>query len=171
MDKFWGVLVAVLVVGSALVGMFRSWSARRTRDAHIELAESLDSGETFWTGRLQYVASTRASEKLDRLAIRGGAFRGWADMRVSSTGISIQVQGEPVILIPAHALLGVTTDSWTIDRGTGAEGLVRLHWTPESPIDFEIYSFLRVTDATEQTRLLDALVHLSSPQQTTEPRA
>ncbi|HZW41983.1 MAG TPA: hypothetical protein VFE99_06755, partial [Agromyces sp.] len=76
MDRWIGVLVAVIIVAVVAWLMLRSWKRRTVRD------ETLSSypvpaalGAPLFETEVLYVATTPAAEPLERLAVAGLAFR------------------------------------------------------------------------------------------------
>ena len=170
MPEFLGAALAILVVGSVVWGMRRSWARRSARDAAIGQHSALPSAPLRWNGRVQYVASTRADAPLERLALPGLDFRGFAEVTVSNAGVSIQVDGASPVSIPTSAIDGVERGSWTIDRGVGQDGLVQLRWRSAGEPATLILSALRLTDGTNHRQLVDALESLSSPSSSSEAK-
>lgn len=129
MDKSIGLLVAVVVIALAGWLMYRSWKRRTTRD------ETLSSypvpgahGASVLETEVLYVATTPIDEPLERLAVRGLAFRGSARIEVLPEGVILRIAGESTTFIPADRLAGAQLASYAIDRGVEPEGLIALTW-------------------------------------------
>lgn len=163
MDKVIGVLVAVLIVGGAFSGMLRSWQRRTQRDATISVNRELPDAVVRWRGRVQYVASARSGEPLNRLAVPGLGFRGFAELTVSDAGVLIAVDGESPVSIPVDALRDCRTTAWAIDRGVGQDGLLCLTWESADAEPTRIDTSIRISDSAEsraaQTAITGLLPH------------
>lgn len=161
MDKYLiGGLLAFLVIALAVWGMSRSWRRRSHRDSGIVLPEALPAAAQLWAGRLQYVASTRAEQPLERVAVPGLRFRGWAQVEVTEAGLIIQVDGERPVALTRETLLGAHTASWAIDRGMGRDGLITVTWQSHSAESVHVTTTLRSAD--DAPALLAALQQISS---------
>src|SRR5690554_7613831 len=89
--------------------MWRSWRRRNDRDRTLAVTEGqLQGQELADFQRVFYVATTPVAAPLERVAVPGLAFRGWARLRVYSDGVEIIVTGERPVTIPARLVEGVT---------------------------------------------------------------
>ncbi|MFC0682343.1 hypothetical protein ACFFGH_31320 [Lysobacter korlensis] len=150
----------VLVILVVLLGlMWLGWRNLRRRSAGIPapLALPAESGaERYRTAGL-HVATTHAGRPLDRVAVRGLAFRANADIRVTSGGVELRLAGGAECFVPAASVQGVERSSWTIDRAVERDGLVVLRWTlGETPVDTN----LRVEDPAALAASLSTLLEV-----------
>jgi hypothetical protein len=161
-DRWIGVLVAVLIVAVVAWLMLRSWRRRTVRD------ETLSSypvpaalGAPVFETEVLYVATTPAAEPLERLAVAGLAFRGSARIEVLAEGVILRIAGESTTFIPADRLVGAGLASYAIDRGVEPEGLVALTWIPleREPAEAELRvdSYVRARYPGDPARIVRAL--------------
>jgi hypothetical protein len=128
-DKWVGILVAVVIVGLAGWLMWRSWRRRTTRDETMS-AYPLPAthGEPLLETEVLYVATTPVGEPLERLAVQGLAFRGTAHLEVLPEGVVLRIAGEPANFLPADRISAAGEASYAIDRAVEPEGLVAISW-------------------------------------------
>jgi hypothetical protein len=162
MDKWIGGIVALAVVVVVAWLMYRSWRRRTVRDESLSsypLPESL--GAPVLEAEVLYVATTPVGDPLERLAVRGLAFRAAAHVEVVTGGVILRVAGEPTTFIPADRLAGASTASYAIDRGVEPEGLVALTWSPRAADGAEppprVDSYLRARYAGDAARIIRAV--------------
>ena len=161
-------LVVIVVAGLALLG----WRGRLRRDASAGggyPAPETASAATASSDVL-YVATTRAGEPLERLALPGLAYRGTGTVEVSADGVQLRVTGEEPVFIPARSLTGVGAATVTIDRVVERDGLLRLGWTTSGGAAAD--SYFRVVDPAGRGRLTSAVEDIipagSTPGDSTE---
>ncbi|MCK6080734.1 hypothetical protein KZX37_12155 [Microbacterium sp. EYE_5] len=157
--------VAALLITAGLIAWFR----RSRRDAAIAapVGEIPDGARETLRSEGLYVATTRHDEPLERLAIRGLAFRSRADVTVTDRGVALDLTGQPRVFLAASAIGSVGQATVAIDRVVERDGLVRLVWT--APGGQTVDSYLRPQDVSAR-RLADTIQAVlpspSSPQQT-----
>jgi hypothetical protein len=147
------VLVVVVLAGLAVVG----WRRRVRRDAPAgggHPAPEVLSAPVREEPVL-YVATTKAGQHLERLALPGLAFRGKGTVGVMPEGIRIAVTGEQPVFVPASSLSGVGAATVAIDRAVERDGLLRVSWTTTggAPAD----SYFRVVDPAGRAALASAI--------------
>ena len=164
MDRLWiGAVVAVVIITVAAWLMLRSWRRRTRRDeALTAYALPASLGEPTLATEVLYVATTPASEPLERLAVQGLAFRGAGRVEVMPEGVALRIAGEPVSFIPADRLTGAATASYAIDRGVEPEGLIAISWIAATSETTEaepprVDSYLRARYPGDQARILRAI--------------
>ncbi|WP_162924941.1 hypothetical protein [Mycetocola zhujimingii] len=157
-------LPAALVLGLLailLAGMWFAWRARARRDSGVSAGAPLPAGgvHPLLTTDVLYVATTRAGQPLERLAIRGLAFRARAELIVAEEGVVLSVPGQDPIFLPADSIRSAQPATWTIDRVVESDGLVSITWRTG---DTDADSYVRVIDPTKHAPVLDALASLNS---------
>ncbi|WP_295117911.1 hypothetical protein [uncultured Leifsonia sp.] len=161
-------LVVIVVLALAIVG----WRRRVRRDAPAgggyPAPQSLSAATA--SSEVLYVATTKAGEPLERLALPGLAYRGRGTVDVSSDGVQLRVTGEDPVFIPAASLTGVGASTVAIDRVVERDGLVRLCWTTSGGVAAD--SYFRVVDPAGRGRLTaavdDIIPAASTPGDSTE---
>lgn len=129
-------LISTLILGSftALLMwlMWRSWSRRGRRDAALAPSGVHLTGDALAAfDRVFYVATTPENEPLERVALPGLKFRGWATLRVLTDGIEVTVTGEPTVSLPRDTVLRSSHAQLTIDKVVEHDGLAVLVWNSE----------------------------------------
>ncbi|GAA1754665.1 PH-like domain-containing protein [Agromyces humatus] len=162
MDKWIGGIVAVVVVAVIVWLMYRSWRHRTVRDESLTSYPLPESpGAPALEAEVLYVATTPVGDPLERLAVKGLAFRGAAHVEVVSPGVILRIAGESTTFIPAARLVGASTASYTIDRGVEPDGLVALTWSPRAADETEparrVDSYLRARYAGDAARIIRAV--------------
>jgi hypothetical protein len=152
------VTIVGLVVVLALVGMLAGWRRRGRRQAGLVLPAGAVTGEPLLTVRGLLLATTFAGRPLDRVVAAGLGHRAQATIAVTPDGVRIDRDGEPPLELPAAAVNGAGTATWTVDRSVEPGGLTVLAWTLHSsdgdPVPVE--SALRL-DTPDRDALVDAV--------------
>ena len=174
MDKWIGGIAAFAVVALIVWLMYRSWRRRTARDESLTsypLPESL--GAPALESEVLYVATTPVGDPLERLAVRGLAFRGAAHVEVVAGGLVLRVAGESTTFIPADSLVGASTASYAIDRGVEPDGLVAVTWTPRAADDADpaprVDSYLRARYAGDAARIIRAVNDIAAAPAASRP--
>lgn len=155
-------LPAALVLGLLallLVGMWLAWRARARRDAGVPAGLPLPAGgiHPVLTTTVLYVATTRAGQPLERLAIRGLAFRARAELTLADEGVVLAVPGQEPVFLATAQLRSAQPATWTIDRVVETDGMIAITWrSAETDVD----SYLRVVDPTQHSAVLTTLTSL-----------
>ncbi len=152
LDLLLVVVLAVLLIGLMVWG----WRRRVKRDARL-IAPSGDipaAAQLLATFTGLYVATTTHGTALNRLAVRGLAFRAKATVLVTDAGVALDLAGTDRIFLPASRLVSVDQATVAIDRVVEREGLTRLSWRidDETVVD----SYLRPQEASARA-LADAI--------------
>jgi hypothetical protein len=160
-DRLVPALIVLGLLAILLVGMWLAWRARVKRDSGVSAGEPLPTGgiHPIVSTEVFYVATTKAGQPLERLAIRGLAFRARAELTVATEGVVLSVPGQEPIFLPADSIRSSRAATWTIDRVVESDGLISLTWrSGETDAD----SYVRVIDSAKHASVLDALASLSS---------
>jgi len=147
------VAVVVIVLALALFG----WRRRVRRDAASGGGYSTPGtlGAPTAEADVLYVATTKAGQHLERLALPGLAFRGAATVTVRPEGVELAVTGEPPVFVPSAVVSGVGLASVAIDRAVERDGLLRLGWTTSGGTAAD--SYFRVVDPAGRAQLAAAI--------------
>ena len=150
--------VASVVIPLAVVGVLMAlgWRALRRRQTDVVGLAPVpsDPGATWLTEDLLYVATTRAEQPLQRIAVKGLGFRARAVLTVASGGIRLDLAGGEPGFIPKAALLGVGRATWTIDRAISNDGLVFIRWNTGTALD----SYFRSADPAALVVAIEKLI-------------
>jgi hypothetical protein len=142
-----------------LLGMWLAWRARSRRDAGVAAGQSLPDGgiHPILVTEVLYVATTKAGQPLERLAIRGLAFRARAELTLADEGVVLAVPGQDPIFLASAQLRSAQPATWTIDRVVESDGLIAISWrSGQTDVD----SYLRVIDPPQHSRVLSTLSSL-----------
>jgi hypothetical protein len=152
-----GALVVMIVVAVALLGaLVWAWMRRTRRDAGLStpIGDVPAGARELAAFSGLYVATTRHDEPLERLAIRGLAFRSRAEVRVTDAGVVLDLPGQPRMLLPADRLVDIGQASVAIDRVVERDGLARVSWRTDDGTVVDTY--LRPQGASARA-LVDAI--------------
>jgi len=150
-------LLVVMAVAVALLVLaaFGWWRRSRRDRAFVPPIGEIPAGATERDRfRALYVATTRADEPLERLAIRGMGFRAAAEVVITDRGVALRLAGERPLFLARTRLRDVGQSTVAIDRVVERDGLVRLSWriTDDTVVD----TYLRPQDSSARA-LADAL--------------
>ena len=143
----------VVIIGLAILG----WSRRRRSQRNIPATEPMPADVGVLVGEFEgyYVSTTLDGQPLNRVAVRGLAFRARATFAVTEKGVILALPGNN-IFIPRSSIREVTRANYTIDKVVETGGLVLLAWTLG---DTKLDSYLRV----EETAGLEAAIETLVP--------
>ena len=155
--------VASVVIPLAVVGvlMVLGWRALRRRQGDVAGLAPVpsDPGAALLTEDLLYVATTRAEQPLQRIAVKGLGFRARAVLTVSTAGIRLDLAGGEPGFLPAASLQGVGRATWAIDRAVSNDGLVFVRWQDGSaPVGPSLDSYVRSADPAALVEAIEALI-------------
>ncbi len=149
-----GILAVLIVVALLIVAGWRR-RVRRDSAAGGGYPAPAATGAPTASADCLYVATTKAGEPLERLALPGLSFRGKAAVTVTAEGVALAVTGEQPVFVPASALTGVGAATYAIDRVVERDGLLRLGWTTSGGAAAD--SYLRVVDPADREPLAAAI--------------
>ncbi|MFT4213068.1 MAG: hypothetical protein QM626_14475 [Microbacterium sp.] len=157
-------LLLVLVLAVLLIGLMAwGWRRRVKRDAKL----TAPTGDIPAGARILasfpalYVATTARGTALNRLAVRGLAFRARATVIVTDAGLALDLAGEDRVFVAADRLVAVDQATVTIDRVVEPDGLTRLSWRIDE--DTVVDSYLRPQDASARALAAGIEPLLSAP--------
>lgn len=146
----------------AFVGMWIAWRGRARRDAAV-VSEApqpvLTGAQLAHFPRASYVSTTPAGAPLERVAIPGLRYKGYAAVTIHGDGVTIAVTGEAPVTIPAAQIIGAGTAGGRIGKAVEPCGLSLLRWALPAPGGEarELESSFRLADPAEQARFADAV--------------
>ncbi|KQV24998.1 MULTISPECIES: hypothetical protein [unclassified Microcella] len=164
MDRGVSTAIIVAIILLALALMLLGWRRRAARQGDIGAPRPVPAtiGEASIRVPVLYVATTRAGDPLDRVAVHGLGFRARGEVAVHPEGAVIAIDGREPWLVARADVRGSGRATWTIDRVVEEGGLVMLAWRLG---DAEVDSYFRVTDA----RAIDATDELLAALATLAP--
>ncbi|GAA1620358.1 hypothetical protein [Leucobacter chromiireducens] len=152
----------------AFAGMWIAWRGRTRRGASAAAPSTAPlSGEVLANfPRASYVSTTPEGAPLERVAVPGLRYKGFAEVTVRRDGVSIAVTGEAAVLIPRAQLRGTGTASGRVGKAVERDGLSLLQWQLSGAGDRApqpVESSFRFTDPAEQQRFADAVSAVLAP--------
>ncbi len=129
MVQFWSAVSVIVIVIPAAILAIWGWRRRVRRQQGVHELPAVPTGLAVRSShRGKYVATTSAGDRLDRIAVRGLAFRGLATAVVTDDGLIVARDGELDLWIARDALVGMERATWTIDRVVERNGLHLVRW-------------------------------------------
>jgi len=155
------IAVAVLLLG---LGVW-AWRRRTRRDSGLSapIGEIPAGSAILATVPVLYVATTAHDQPLERLAIRGLGFRSRGGLTLASSGIAVDLTGQPRLFVALADIDGVDRATVAIDRVVERDGLVRLVWRAGTTT---VDSYLRPQDGSARS-LADAIAGILPPEHPT----
>jgi len=173
-DRWPGLLIAVVIVGVAVWLMVRSWKRRTARDERLS-SYPLPSplGTATLETEVLYVATTPTGVPLERLAVQGLAFRGVARIEVAPEGLVLRIAGEQASFLPADRIVSAGEASYAIDRGVEPEGLVAVTWIANvadaEQVPPHVDSYLRARYPGDSARIIAAVNDIAAARTASRP--
>ena len=163
-DKVIGASIAAALLVIAFTFMGLAWRARHRRSSQYATWPAL-SGEPRETHEIFYVATTLGSNSLERIALKGFTYRGFASLEVLRDGLQIRLKTNDVLAIPASSLVGYEFSQVAIDKVVEKDGLIGLTWvsSPEILPTQELTTFVRLRDTSARDHLTAVFSKLVSP--------
>lgn len=142
-----------------------AWRGRVRRDARFAQPVRDLAGEVVAIfAHASYVSTTPIGAPLERIAIPGLSFKGWADITVRRDGIAIAVTGERPVEIGREQLRGTDTASRRVGKVVERDGLSLLRWEADGR---EVESSFRFGSPSEQLRFAEAVAEITDLNTTT----
>lgn len=141
------------------------WHRRLRRDSGLRapVGEAPASAAVVASFDGFYVATTRHGEPLERLAIRGLAFRSRVDLVVTTEGVALDLTGQPRVFLDAHRLVEAAQATVAIDRVVERDGLVRLSWTLDAGDVVDSYFRAQGSSARAVVEAIDGILTAPAP--------
>lgn len=158
--EIWSGIVVLAILIIVLPLMWLGWRGRKRRQSSLGPVAQIPAnvGDPTLTTEILYVATTAASDPLDRLTLPGLTYRGRGRLVVWSSGLALSIDGERDVFISADRVTAVGTSTWTIDRAVEQGGLLRVDWQSDSSKGrVGVETYFRVLDAADKNRALEAL--------------
>ena len=165
MSQQTAVLIMVLAALALIALGVWAWVRRGRRDRGMTapVADVPATATSLSVVSVLYVATTRHEEPLERLAIRGLAYRSRADLTLTDAGVALDLTGQPRVFVGLDRITDVAQATVAIDRVVEKNGLVRLSWRLDDGTIVD--SYLRPQDASART-VVDAISGILTPTQT-----
>lgn len=166
------VAVAIMLsVGALLlVIMWRGWRSLQARSAaKVSTLPSVPPESELGAARTApiegtYVSTTTAGDWLDRVAARDLGYRAKAVVQVFDAGVLVARAGASELFVPVADLTGASRTPGMAGKYVGADGIVVLAWTAESPSGERtaLETGVRTLHKSDRPLLLDAVSALAS---------
>lgn len=143
MDRLLPSVIVAIVIIAGVAGMFLGWRARQRRQSGIPhpLGVPETPGRVLASATGLYVATTRAGDPLERIAVHGLGFRARTVASVTGGGVILELTGQDAVFIPSAHVRRAATASFVIDKAVESGGLVVLGWRLG---EFDVESYLRL---------------------------
>ncbi len=126
-----GALLLMIGIAVVLIGLMAwGWRRRLRRDAGriAPFGEIPESAAILAVFSGLYVATTAHDDPLERLAIRGLAYRSAVTATVTDRGLALALTGQEPIFVERERLVSADQATVTIDRVVERDGLTRVSW-------------------------------------------
>lgn len=146
----------VTAISLALIG----WRNRTKRQQKLftEPLEALDYfGEQLCISKAFYVATTLASNHLDRITAYGLGHRGQATVFVFTEGLLIVREGERPLAIAREQLSDVFRTNVAIDKAVERDGLISIEWVQGNA---DLVTHIRIVDSKSAQEILSKTAKL-----------
>lgn len=139
-------VVCSLIAFLALWGMYRAWRKRQRTAAALGYEPQQPVGEPLHTfGRVLYVVTTSAENRMQRVSLPGLIYRGYAAVATYPDAITVTVTGERTMTL--RNICGVSLGRNSIAKAVEAGGLVNITWRAG---ESALVTTLRFPDPAEQ---------------------
>jgi hypothetical protein len=164
MDKFIGASIAAFLLVVAFSFMALAWRARKSKSARYQVWPAL-SGDVLESLDVFYVATTLGANSLDRIALKGFTYRGFAKLEIFDNGVQVRLSTNDILSIPADAFRRYEFSQVAIDKVVEKEGLIGLTWESAPGVEptQELTTFVRLRDSSKRDYLTNRFVKLVSP--------
>ncbi len=162
MTRDGALLTMISLAGALLFSLVWAWLRRTRRDSATSapVGEAPSGAAVLASFGVLYVATTKHAEPLERLAIKGLAFRSRADLTLTSAGVAVDLTGQPRLFLALDRIEAAEQATVAIDRVVEPGGLVRIDWRTDDGTVVD--SFFRPQDASARA-VADAITDLLTP--------
>jgi hypothetical protein len=157
-----GALLLMVGVAVVLIGLMAwGWWRRTRRHGHLAApyGDAPAGASVRGTYPILYVSTTVHDQALERLAIRGLAYRAAGSATVTDAGLALDLAGQRRMFLPVPRIDSVTQATVTIDRVVERDGLARIAWRLDD--DTLVDSYVRPQD--DSARALVAAIDAILP--------
>lgn len=168
MNRLTFLIIWIIFAAAILSFMLIAWRGRKRRYAGLAQPELDLAGDVIASfTHAGYVSTTPVGQPLERVAIPGLSFKGWADVTVRRDGVEIAVTGERPVTIAAQQVRGTEFAGGRIGKVVERDGLALLSWQSSDSSARELESSFRFDTPTEQRRFAAAVGELTTNSQKT----
>ena len=162
MTRDGAVMTMISIAIALLFSLVWAWLRRSRRDSALTapVGEAPPEAAVLASFPVLYVATTKHGEPLERLAIKGLAFRARADLTLTAAGIALDLTGQPRVFLALERLERAEQATVAIDRVVEPGGLVRIDWRTDDGTVVD--SFFRPQDASARA-VAQAITDLLTP--------
>jgi uncharacterized membrane protein len=131
MDRLMPTVLTITIVIIVFALLWWGWRSRRNSQAAVLPKPARPAeGTPVFGGPVDgtYVVTTVAGQHLERIAAHGLGIRTPAQLSISEAGVILDRDGVDDMLIPADAILGVSTTSGMIGKFVEKDGIVVITW-------------------------------------------
>lgn len=157
MSKQLVALLSLVIFASLGLIAIRSWRKRSSGQA-AEFSEPLEAleyfGELLAQAKGLYVATTYASNHLERISAYGLGSRGVANIFVFTEGLLIIRTGERPLAIDKTQISGIQLTQATIDKAVEAKGLLSVSWLQGQT---QLATQIRIVDNASRLKISNAI--------------
>lgn len=148
-------ITAILAATAVLALMWWAWRARKMRGlAYLPEGVNLTGEPLALFERVYYVATTKAADPLERIAVPGLTYRGYSNIEFYDEGLRVQVDGEPPVDLSNEHISGAGSAQMRIDKVVERGGLTVLRWQSNNT---DLESSFRFTDGIVAQQFLRAI--------------
>lgn len=155
MDRVLGTSISIVIIGLVFFGMYRSWRKRSSRGLDFvlpvfSLVELVAYFDVF------YVATTEAENVLERVALPGMSYRGYATLGTSTSGVQLTLRSGESLGLPSECIQSVGLSTTVIDKVVERDGLVSIRWSANdtSGAIHHLATHVRVIHPEDRARIL-----------------
>lgn len=150
--------IYLVVMFGLLVGLAYAAWRRKQRMQEAQFSEPLEAleffGELLASAKIQYVATTFASNALERINAYGLGHRGFGQLLVFTEGVLVVRNGERPLALDRAQLQSVSKTQTVIDKSVEPNGLLSMAWLQEN---VELATHLRLVDSNSTGSIIKSL--------------
>lgn len=150
--------IYLVVMFGLLVGLAYAAWRRKQRMQEAQFLEPLEAleffGELLASAKIQYVATTFASNALERINAYGLGHRGFGQLLVFTEGVLVVRNGERPLALDRAQLQSISKTQTVIDKSVEPNGLLSMAWLQEN---VELATHLRLVDSNSTGSIIKSL--------------